>query len=309
MQRLATGFGLIEGPVWDPRRGLYFSDVIGGGVHLLDRADTVSLVVPKRRGIGGMALHESGGLVVGGRDIAVVGLPDGTTRSLLSMDAIPGATGFNDLTTDRAGRIYVGSLAFRVFAGDPPRPGHLHVIDLDGTMRTLSDGVMLTNGLGFSPDGRRLYHCDARAALVRVYDVKADGSVGPWRTFASLEPGGVPDGLKVASDGSVWVADAHGGRVVGVQRRWHAPPGHRRAAADGHQPVLRRRRPPRSLCRHRIARRSVGDLRQPVSHQGRGCGPGIAARAREGVTVLYHLIQVCASGQASMASQCPQSRL
>ena len=25
---------------------------------------------------------------------------------------------------------------------------------------------------------------------------------------------GVPDGLKVASDGSVWVADAHGGRVV-----------------------------------------------------------------------------------------------
>ena len=214
MQRLATGFGLIEGPVWDPRRGLYFSDVIGGGVHLLDRADAVSLVVPKRRGIGGMALHESGGLVVGGRDIAVVGLPDGTTQSLLSTDAIPGATGFNDLTTDRAGRIYVGSLAFRVFAGDPPRPGHLHVIDLDGTMRTLSDGVMLTNGLGFSPDGRRLYHCDARAALVRVYDAKVDGSVGPWRTFASLEPGGVPDGLKVASDGSVWVADAHGGRVV-----------------------------------------------------------------------------------------------
>jgi D-xylonolactonase len=218
MQHVATGFGLIEGPVWDPGRGLYFSDVIGGGVHLLDRDDTVSLVVPRRRGIGGMALHVSGGLVVGGRDIAVVGLragvADGTTRVLLSMDAIPGATGFNDLTTDQAGRIYVGSLAFRVFAGDPPKPGHLHVIDLDGTMRTLSDGVMLTNGLGFSPDGRRLYHCDARAALVRVHDVNADGSVGPWRTFATLGPAGVPDGLKVASDGSVWVADAHGGRVA-----------------------------------------------------------------------------------------------
>lgn len=218
MQRVATGFGLIEGPVWDPGRGLYFSDVINGGVHLLDRADTVSLVVPRRRGIGGMALHVSGDLVVGGRDIALVGLraglADGATRVLLSMDAIPGATGFNDLTTDRAGRVYVGLLAFRVFAGDPPKPGHLHVIDLDGTMRTLSDGVMLTNGLGFSPDGRRLYHCDARAALVRVHDANADGSVGPWRTFATLGPAGVPDGLKVASDGSVWVADAHGGRVA-----------------------------------------------------------------------------------------------
>ena len=175
---------------------------------------TVSPVIPKRRGIGGMALHASDGLVVGGRDIAVVRLADGQTRSLLSLDAIPGATGFNDLTTDRAGRIYVGSLAFRVFGGDPPKPGHLHVIDLDGTMRTLSDGVMLTNGLGFSPDGRRLYHSDARAPLVRVYDVAADGSVGPWRKFADLGADGVPDGLKVASDGSVWVADAHGGRVV-----------------------------------------------------------------------------------------------
>ena len=214
MERVATGFGLIEGPVWDPQRGLYFSDVPNGGVHLLDSTGKVSLVVPKRRGIGGMALHANGGLIVGGRDIAWVSRADGTTRTLLPLDAIPGATGFNDLTTDRAGRIYVGSLAFRVFGGDEPKPGHLHVIDLDGTMRTLSDGVLLTNGLGFSPDGRRLYHCDARAGLVRVYDVNADGSVGAWKTFATLAPAGVPDGLKVASDGSVWVADAHGGRVA-----------------------------------------------------------------------------------------------
>ena len=156
----------------------------------------------------------SGGLVVGGRDIACVSLTDGTTHSLLSLDAIPGATGFNDLTADAAGRIYVGSLAFRVFGGETPKPGHLHVIDLDGSMRTLSDGVLLTNGLGFSPDGKRLYHSDARAPLVRVYDVAPDGSVGPWRKFASLGEAGVPDGLKVASDGSVWVADAHGGRVA-----------------------------------------------------------------------------------------------
>src|SRR5262249_46866712 len=213
-QCVAEGYGLIEGPVWDPTRGLYFSDVFNGGVYLLDRADKVSQVVPKRRGIGGMALHEAGGLVVGGRDIAYTRLADGATRSLLSLDAIPGAIGFNDLTTDQAGRIYVGSLAFRVFGGDTPKPGHLHVIDLDGAMRTLSDGVMLTNGLGFSPDGKRLYHCDAREGIVRVYDVKPDGAVGPGRQFASMGEGRVPDGMKVATDGSVWVADAHGGRVA-----------------------------------------------------------------------------------------------
>jgi gluconolactonase len=214
LQRVATGYGLIEGPVWDPAYGLYFSDVLNGGVYLLDRMGNVSLAVPKRRGIGGMALHASGGLVVGGRDIAWVSLANGDTRSLLSLEAIPGATGFNDLTTDTAGRIYVGSLAFRVFGGEAPKPGHLHVIDLDGRMRTISDGILLTNGLGFSPDGRRLYHSDARASLVRVYDAVSDGKIGAWKTFASLGANGVPDGLKVASDGSVWVADAHGGRVA-----------------------------------------------------------------------------------------------
>ncbi|TXL78143.1 SMP-30/gluconolactonase/LRE family protein [Vineibacter terrae] len=215
MQALASGYGLIEGPVWDPATGLYFSDVPNGGVYLLDRADKVSLAVPKRRGIGGMALHAAGGLVVGGRDIAHVGLGNGgETRTLLTKDVTPVAIGFNDLTTDQAGRIYVGSLAFRVFGGDEPRPGHLHVIDLDGTARTISDGIMLTNGLGFSPDGKRLYHSDARGGLVRVYDVNDDGSVGPWRRFVTLGENGVADGLKVASDGSVWVADAHGGRVA-----------------------------------------------------------------------------------------------
>ena len=142
MERLATGFGLIEGPVWDPARGLFLQRRHQRrGASAGSRRQGIA-VLPKRRGIGGMALHAAGGLVVGGRDIACVSLADGSTRTLLALDAIPGATGFNDLTTDAAGRIYVGSLAFRVFGGDAPKPGHLHVIDLDGSMRTLSDGVL-----------------------------------------------------------------------------------------------------------------------------------------------------------------------
>ena len=212
MEEIASGYGLVEAPVWAQGRGLYFSDVLGGGVYRLGEDGAISTQIPKRRGVGGMALHAEGGLVVGGRNIAWVG-EDGETRVLLDPGVIEGAIGFNDLTTDHAGRIYVGSLCYRVFA-DPPKPGFLHVIDLDGSMRTLSDGIMLTNGLGFSPDGTRLYHCDARASLVRVYDVDADGSVGPWRQFATLGEGHVADGMKVAADGSVWVADARGGRVA-----------------------------------------------------------------------------------------------
>jgi gluconolactonase len=214
MRKLASGFGLIEAPLWGHLDGLYFSDVANGGIHRLGLDGAVTLVLPKRRGIGGMALHAEGGVVMGGRDIAYASLDERPGQVLLSPDAVPGAIGFNDLTTDRTGRIYAGSLAFKVFGGDEPKPGHLVMIDLDGSVRILSDGIMLTNGLGFSPDGTRLYHSDTRGAGVRVYDVKADGSVGPWRVFVGLDRIGAPDGLKVASDGSVWVADAHGGRVA-----------------------------------------------------------------------------------------------
>ena len=36
MEELATGFGLVEGPTWINDTGLLFSDVIKGGVYLLD---------------------------------------------------------------------------------------------------------------------------------------------------------------------------------------------------------------------------------------------------------------------------------
>ena len=214
MQEIATGYGLIEGPVWDPAKGLYFSDVIKGGVFLLDRSDRITQVIPKRRGVGGMALHAAGGLIVGGRDIAFVNLDDGATQPLLDQATADNATGFNDLTTDTKGRIYVGSLAFVVFAGEAAKPGNLYMIDLDASVHKVSDGILLTNGLGFSPDGGKLYHSDARGDVVRVYDVRNDGTLSDWRKFATLGPGHVADGLKVAADGSVWVADAHGGRIA-----------------------------------------------------------------------------------------------
>jgi gluconolactonase len=215
MREVAAGYGLVEAPLWDPHKGLYFSDVLNGGVYLLGRDEQVTLVIPKRRGVGGMALHEAGGLVVGGRDISFAPLEQGIEpKVFLTREDVPGSTGFNDLTTDRAGRVYVGSLAFRVFGGEEPKPGHLHAIDLDGGVRTVGDGILLTNGLGFSPDGARLYHSDARAGHVRVYEVLSDGALSAPSVFADLGAGHVPDGLKVASDGSVWVADARGGRVA-----------------------------------------------------------------------------------------------
>ncbi|MFT5391129.1 MAG: D-xylonolactonase [Gammaproteobacteria bacterium] len=215
MRELTTGFGLIEGPTWDSTRGLIFSDVHNGGVFCLDAAGVVTTVVAHRRGIGGIALHADGGLVVGGRNVAYKGPAAEATHVLLGQDCVPDIVGFNDLTTDSLGRVYVGSLGSSPFEAETARcAGFLHVIDLDGSTRVLAADIKLTNGLGFSPDGRRLYHSDSRNNIIGMYDVFSDGSVGPREVFARVEPG-VPDGLCVSEDGAVWVAVARGDAVLG----------------------------------------------------------------------------------------------
>lgn len=221
MERLATGYGLIEGPLWIDGRGLLFSDVLNGGVFCLGSDGRVSTVFEHRRGVGGMALHQAGGLVVSGRNIAYKPFDGGPTVTLLDRDPEAGNVGYNDLTTDAAGRLYAGSLGSSpVFenADNPkgePSAGDLWLIDLDGSSRVVAREIWLTNGLGFSPDGRTLYHSDSRVQIVWRYAVAPDGSLGPKEVFARTTIG-VPDGLAVALDGSVWVALAGGGHGVAV---------------------------------------------------------------------------------------------
>lgn len=214
MEELATGYGLIEGPTWDPARGLIFSDVINGGAYCLAPDGSTSPVIEHRRGMGGIALHADGGLIVSGRNISYKPPGGGKTVLLLEPDEERGEMGFNDLSTDMDGRIYCGSVAFRpVGSDDEPKPGSLYSIDLDGAARHLHFPVELTNGIGISPDGKTLYHSDSSTCAVWAQDLDGAGGITNRRVFADLGKGR-PDGLAVAADGAVYIADASGGRVA-----------------------------------------------------------------------------------------------
>ena len=61
VETLTFGYGLIEGPRVAPDGGLYFSDVHNGGVRRLAPDGSVEVVVPKRRGVGGIACTPTAG--------------------------------------------------------------------------------------------------------------------------------------------------------------------------------------------------------------------------------------------------------
>jgi xylono-1,5-lactonase len=208
-ETLAYGYGLIEGPRVDAEDNLYFSDVTNGGVYKRSPSGEITTYVPKRRGVGGIAIHADGGLVISGRNICHV--KDGETRNVFEQDDVGG---FNDLFTDAHGRVLVGSLRSDPFSNGSRRaPGDLWRLDVGGSSEILYGDIGVTNGIGFAPDGSKLYHSDSAAGHIVVHDVDADGNVSNRGVFASVD-GGVPDGLAVDESGCVWTANYGGGRVL-----------------------------------------------------------------------------------------------
>lgn len=203
-ETLATGYGLLEGPRDDGAGGLYFADVTRGGVYRRRRDGRVETVVPRRRGVGGIVRHAEGGLVISGRNVCHV--LEGRTRILFARDDVPG---FNDLFADAEGRVYVGSLRSDPFRAGDRVPGELYRIDAEGKGELVYDGVGLSNGIGLSPDGRRLYHADTSTGSVYAHEV----GTKTRESFAKLDEG-APDGLCVDALGGVWVASFGGGCVL-----------------------------------------------------------------------------------------------
>lgn len=208
VEAVAWGFGLIEGPRADAEGGLYFSDVPNGGVRRLAPDGSVEVIVPKRRGVGGIALHADGGIVISGRNICHV--RDGESRVLFA----PDAPGLNDLFTDSAGHIICGTMRSDPFNESGPRtPGECWRVDAEGQAVMLYGDVLLTNGIGLSPDASVLYHSDTAVHGVLAHDYSADaGATG--RRFLVQRDDLMPDGLAVDEDGTVWVADVSGSRSV-----------------------------------------------------------------------------------------------
>lgn len=212
-ETLASGYGLLEAPRVDELNRLYFSDVPNGGVYRRSPDGAVETLIPKRKGVGGMAFNQGGGLIVTGRGLIHWEEKTGTSRDLFAQWEGKPLQGLNDLTTNDRGSVYTGSLGFDPLSGAKPLPGSLFRIDPPGKPTKLWDGIEVTNGLGLSPDRKLLYHCDSTTAAVWVYDVAADGGVKDRRVFARM-PEGWPDGMAVDAEGGVWVAAVRAGEVV-----------------------------------------------------------------------------------------------
>jgi len=197
-----------EGPVWSARwGGLRWVDMLAGDVLSLSAAGDV-----RRNHVGSVAAalrpRRGGGAVIGVERGFALEDPDGSLTFLPELWNGSDVR-MNEGGCDPDGRFYCGSMAY------DQRPGaaSLYRLDADLTVHVVLDGITVSNGLEWSPDGSHAYYNDTATHRISVFDYDPESGLTGRRTFTEIPDGGRPDGLTVDSGGGVWTAISNQGAV------------------------------------------------------------------------------------------------
>ncbi|MDP8918042.1 MAG: SMP-30/gluconolactonase/LRE family protein [Pseudomonadota bacterium] len=206
---------LGECPQWSAEeQALYFVDIKGRALHRYKPAtgEHVAMAMPEE--IGCFGFRKNGGFIAGFRSGIWLLDPSGNREAKLADNPEDQRTSrFNDGRVDPAGRFLAGTI-------DEPKDGgnaHLYRYDRRGLV-ALAGGLLTSNGVAFSPDGRTLYHSDTPTFTVWRYAYDpSTGEATDKTLFMRLEPTeddrGRPDGAAVDAQGGYWTALFEGGRI------------------------------------------------------------------------------------------------
>ncbi|KOV64382.1 calcium-binding protein [Streptomyces sp. NRRL WC-3618] len=199
---------LGEGPTWDAAASrLIWIDILGSRVHTYDPSTGRRTVMATEQHVGAAKPRAGGGLVLNLRDGVALydgeGADPATGFRWLHHEPTPGRRA-NDAAVAPDGSLWAGTMRY----DEAPGGGTLSRLTGVGEATTVLDDVAVSNGTGWSPDGRLMYYIDSPTRRVDVFDVSDDGrNVSNRRQLALIEEGaGFPDGLTVDADGCVWVA-------------------------------------------------------------------------------------------------------
>ena len=226
-EAIVDGLKFTEGPAWDAKGFVVFSDIPANRIYRWEEGKELAVFREPSQNSNGLAFDAKGRLVAcehGARRVTRTEA-DGTTAVLADRFEGKRLNSPNDLALASDGSIYFT---------DPPygvKPDERE-LDFQGVFRIAPDGKLSLvvkdlgrpNGLGLSPDGKRLYVDDSGRKVVNVYDVQSDGSVANGRLLIELAQHGtrVCDGLKVDAEGNLYVTGTEGVYVVSPEGKFLA---------------------------------------------------------------------------------------
>ncbi len=227
IEKLAGGFGFIEGPLWFPAGYLWFSDVTGNVVRQWSPDGKIVEIL--RPGGGENPAAPAGsfigpnGMVHGANDVVL--LCQHSNRQIVSIakdhSVTPLITKYqgkrfnspNDLVYRSDGSLYFTDPPYGLLKQDDDPAKEIKFNGVfrynNGKVTAVIQDLTRPNGIAFSPDEKILYisNSDEKHKVWMAYDVQPDGTVANGRVFADVTSeteNGLPDGMKVDSQGNVY---------------------------------------------------------------------------------------------------------
>ena len=211
LEMVLSGFQFLEGPVWNPvDQSLIFSDILGNSIYRWSQTKGCSMLRRNSYMANGNTYDLQGRLVTCEHATSRVTRTDFSAGGALEVlathyqgkqlnspnDIICKSDGYLYFTDPNSGRSEnygvprSQELDFQgVFRLDP----------VDLSLNLLVDDFSKPNGLCFSADEGRLFINDSAFGHVRVFTVRADGSLSGGEIWAELNDfgKGVADGMKI----------------------------------------------------------------------------------------------------------------
>jgi sugar lactone lactonase YvrE len=198
---------LGEGPVWDAeRQKLYWVDIQGQAIRLFDPESQTDQIISLGQMVGAVAPRAGGGLVAALQDgFALVDELTGEAKPVNGPLAGFPQNRFNDGKCDPQGRFWAGTMSLE----KQRKPtGSLFLLDADHQIYKKLDGILVSNGLAWSQDGRLMYYIDTGLLRVDVFDFEpVTATLSNRRTVIRVpEELGHPDGMTIDEQGKLWIA-------------------------------------------------------------------------------------------------------
>lgn len=204
-------YDVAESPFWhaaqsawywvDIPRKLICRQTVAGAYQQWQLPEMVACIAP----------DDDGGLIAGMHTgiFSVQLQDDGHVQlsKLAQPDGLQVDQRFNDGRCDRQGRFWSGVMCLDMSLARAD--GKLYRYDGAGLSAPVVDGLIVQNGLAWSPDGKTMYLSDSHPAsrLIWAFDYDIDsGTPSRRRVFADLnQHRGRPDGAAMDVDGCYWI--------------------------------------------------------------------------------------------------------
>ncbi len=206
---------LGEGPVWDDQRQeLLWLDVTRGKILFFSPSRQNQREIQLDKHIGSLALTRNMDLYLALRDgfahYSFQSQSITTFMHVIDTDEIR----FNDGAVDSKGRFLAGTMGY----SPQPTTGNLYTFSKVSGSRLLISGVGVSNGICWNSDSSLMYFIDSMKQSIQVFDYDLDsGSIANGRELISFDSHlGIPDGMTIDQEGSLWVAMWDGSQILKV---------------------------------------------------------------------------------------------